>query len=210
MTCNLKQKYFINSHKGVTGIAILLLMASFNQWQNTTAWIYLALHGTYGILWVLKSWIFPDKRFEEKASVIYAAVIWGGLTLYWVSPWILTSQNVQAPAWYMGICISIFGMGLFLHFASDMQKYTALKLRPNHLITDGFWTMVRNPNYLGELLIYTGFGLLAMHWLPLVILLLFIAVEWVPNMRMKDRSLSRYPDFAQYKRRTKMFIPFLF
>jgi protein-S-isoprenylcysteine O-methyltransferase Ste14 len=67
----------------------------------------------------------------------------------------------------------------------------------------------RNPNYLGELLIYVGFGLLAMHWIPMVVLALFVAIVWVPNMLRKDRSLSRYPEFEAYKRQSKMFIPFL-
>jgi protein-S-isoprenylcysteine O-methyltransferase Ste14 len=90
-----------------------------------------------------------------------------------------------------------------------MQKHTALKLHPG-LITDGLWSRTRNPNYFGELLIYLGFGLLAMHWLPLLVLGLIVAAYWIPNMRKKDRSLSRYPGFAAYRERTKLFIPFLF
>ena len=61
----MKQKHFIDSHKGVTFIAVLLMMAWFNQWQNPTAWVYLALHGTYGILWILKGQIFPDAQWEQ-------------------------------------------------------------------------------------------------------------------------------------------------
>jgi hypothetical protein len=64
----MKQKFYIDTHKGVTPLAILAMMALHNQWQNSTAWIYLALHGTYGILWVLKSRFFPDKQWEQQAS----------------------------------------------------------------------------------------------------------------------------------------------
>ncbi len=184
-------------------------MAIYDQWHNPTAWVYLALHGTYGILWVLKSWFFPDKHWAEPTGFGYGLVIWGGLTLYWIAPWLLTWRGVQAPPWYLAICISLNAFGLFFHFASDMQKHTALKLRPG-LVTDGLWSLSRNPNYFGELLIYLGFGLLAMHWLPLVVIALFLAVVWVPNMRKKDRSLSRYAEFAAWKTRTKLFIPFLF
>ena len=81
----LKQKHFIDSHKGVTFIVVLLMMAAFNQWQNPTAWVYLALHGTYGLLWVLKSWIFGDKQWEKATDAGYVFVILGGLTLYWVA-----------------------------------------------------------------------------------------------------------------------------
>jgi len=126
-----------------------------------------------------------------------------------VAPWIITSQGVQDAPWYLAICISIYTLGVFLHFTSDMQKYTTLKLNPGHLITTGLMTRTRNINYFGELLIYGSFVLLARHWLPAAILMAWVLFIWVPNMLKKDRSLSRYLDFNAYKERTKLFIPFL-
>lgn len=207
----MKMKHFIDSHKGATGLFVVILMAVFHQWQNPTAWIYLALHGGYGLLWVLKSRVFPDAAWEKPVSLGYGvAVIWGGLSLYWVAPWLLMSRNVAVPAWYLGMCIGLFTLGVFLHFASDMQKHTALKLFPGHLIQDGLFRYVRNPNYLGELLIYAGFGALAWHWIPLVILAAWVLFYWLPRMRQKDRVLSQYPDFEAYRKRSKLFIPLVF
>jgi protein-S-isoprenylcysteine O-methyltransferase Ste14 len=206
----MKQKYFIDSQKLVTGIFVLALMAVFHQLQNPTAWVYLALHGTYGTLWVMKGRIFPDRSWEQSCSLAYGLVIWAGLCLYWVAPWLIMSQGIQTPAWYLGMCVFLYAMGVFLHFSADMQKYIALKEKPGHLITDGLFSRVRNMNYFGELLIYSGFGLLAMHWLPLLILLAWVFFVWTPRMLRKDRSLSRYPEFADYRARTKLFIPFLF
>ena len=206
----MKQRHFIDSHKAATGLFVLALIAIYDQWDNPTAWVYLALHGTYGLLWVLKSRIFPDKQWEQPTSLGYGLVIWAGLSLYWIAPWLITSQNVQAPPWYLGLCIAIYAVGVFWHFASDMQKSMFLKLKPGHLMTDGLWSRLRNPNYFGELLIYLGFGLLAMHWAPLIVILLFVLIVWLPNMRRKDRSLARYPDFASYKARSKLFLPFVF
>jgi steroid 5-alpha reductase family enzyme len=206
----MKQRHFIDSHKAATGIFVLALIAVYDQWDNPTAWVYLALHGTYGLLWVLKSRIFPDKQWEQPTSLGYGLVIWAGLSLYWIAPWLVTSQDVQAPPWYLGLCIAIYAIGIFWHFASDMQKSLFLKLKSGHLMTDGLWSRLRNPNYFGELLIYLGFGLLAMHWAPLIVILLFVLIVWLPNMRRKDRSLARYPDFASYKARSKLFLPFVF
>lgn len=207
----MKMKYFIDSHKGVTALFVLILMAVYDQWQNPTAWVYLALHGTYGLLWVLKSRVFPDQAWEAPTSWFYGIVaIWGGLSLYWVAPWLLMRNGVQAPAWYLGLAIAIYAIGVFLHFSSDMQKHTALKLAPGRLIQDGLFSRVRNPNYFGELLIYSGFGSLAMHWLPGVILAAWVVFYWLPRMRQKDRILAQYPEFAAYRQRTRLFIPFLF
>lgn len=205
----MKQKHFIDTHKGATAFFVLILILVYRQWNNPTALIYLALHGTYGILWVLKSRIFPDRTWEQRVSLGYGLVIWGGLSLYWIAPWLLVARGVQAPAWYLALCVTLYAFGVFLHFSADMQKHTHLKLCPETLITDGIFARTRNPNYLGELLIYGGFGLLAMHWLPLVNLFTWILIVWLPNMRKKDASLARYPEFPAYRERTAQFIPFL-
>ncbi|PWH14034.1 MAG: steroid 5-alpha reductase [Anaerolineae bacterium] len=205
-----KQKYFIDSHKGITFLAILAMIAWFGRWENITAWTYLALHGTYGILWVLKSRIFPDKQWEIDKGPAYALLILGGLSAYWVSPFLITWQNVNAPAWLIGLTISMNIFGVFFHFTSDMQKYIQLKYHAGHLITDGMFAHSRNINYFGELLIYLSFALLSMHWLPLVILAVFVFGFWLGFMRKKDKSLSRYPEFSEYKKKSKLFIPFLF
>jgi protein-S-isoprenylcysteine O-methyltransferase Ste14 len=206
----MKQKYFIDTHKGATAIFVLILMAIYRQWDNPTAWIYLALHGTYGFLWILKSSIFPDQAWEEKTGLAFGLVIWGSLSLYWIAPWMLMARAVHAPGWYQALCACIFSFGVFFHFASDMQKHVSLQLRPGQLISDGLFARTRNPNYFGELLIYTGFGLLAMHWLPMVILLTWVLVYWLPRMFKKDRILSTLAGFENYKARSKLFIPFLF
>lgn len=206
----MRQQHFIDSHKAATGPVILLLMAVFQQWDNPTAWVYLALHGMYGVLWVLKSHYFPDKQWAQPTNIAYGLVIWGGLSLYWIAPWLLITRGVHAPAWYLGGCVALYVGGVFCHFTADMQKHTTLKLRPGQLMTDGLWSRLRNPNYFGELLIYLGFSLLAMHWAPLLVILLFVLIVWLPNMRKKDRSLARYPEFAAYRARSKFFLPFIF
>jgi len=36
-----------------------------------------------------------------------------------------------------------------------------------------------------------------------------VSAVWVPNMRRKERSLSRYPEFAEYKKRSAWMVPFV-
>jgi protein-S-isoprenylcysteine O-methyltransferase Ste14 len=206
----MKQKYIIDTFKGVSFLVILLMIAGYGQWENTTAWVYLALHGTYGILWVMKSRIFPDKNWEKEVGWVWGVLTAFGLLTYWVAPWLLISRGVECPPWYLAMCVSMNVFGIFLHFVNDMQKYTSLELQPETLITTGMMSRVRNLNYFGELLVYLSLGLLAMHWLPILILVLFVLIYWVPNMHRKDRSLSRYSGFEAYRKRSKWFIPFLF
>jgi len=205
----MKQKHFIDSHKGATAPAVFLLIWYFGQWENTTALIYLALHGSYGIMWVLKSAIFPDKTWEAKCSFWYGLYIWGGLSMYWISPWIIMSTPVENSPMYLGIIVAMFALGVFFHYAADMQKHAYLTLNPGNLITDGLMAKCRNTNYFGELLIYLSFALMTQHWIPLAVLATFMAIIWLPNMRRKDKSLSRYPEYEEYKKRSSLLIPFL-
>jgi protein-S-isoprenylcysteine O-methyltransferase Ste14 len=201
----MKLKHPINAHKGLTALVILAMMAVYQNF-STGPWIYLALHGGYGVLWLLKDRIYPDQRWDAEISVALGVSTFLFLGSYWVAPWLLISRGVQPTGWLLAIAIFFNLLGVFLHYTSDAQKYFTLKYQPG-LITDGFFARCRNTNYLGELFIYGSFALLSLHWLPWLILGAFaIGVFW-PGMRQKDQSLSRYPDFAQYRLQSGFLLP---
>ena len=109
----------------------------------------------------------------------------------------------------MGLCVFIYCIGLFFHFASDMQKTLHLELAPGTLIQTRLWARLRNPNYFGELLIYLSFALLAAHPLSFIIFAGIIVGVWLPGMWAKDQSLKRYKGWDQYERRSYFWIPFI-
>ena len=206
----MKQKHYIDLHKGATFLYILfLIFINDSNVTNINAYVYLALHGTYGILWILKSNIFPDRQWESKCSIWYGLLIWFGLSLYWIAPYIIITDSIESSNWYIAMCISIYIFGVFFHFTSDMQKFIQLHYNPNNLITDVMFAKIRNINYLGELFIYLGFSLLAMSIIPIVALLSFVIIIWIPNMIRKDKSLSKYQNFEEYKKNTNSLFPFI-
>ncbi|WP_017294373.1 methyltransferase family protein [Geminocystis herdmanii] len=204
----MKIKNSINLHKGLTFIFILSVMTIYNNF-NIGAWIYLALHGTYGILWLIKDKIYPDKQWETEISFPLGIILFFILGLYWIAPFILISSNKQPSEILIATAVIINIIGIFLHYSSDAQKYYTLKYHQG-LITEGFFARCRNTNYLGEILIYLSFTLLVNHWLPYVILTGFITLIFVPNMLKKDQSLSRYDEFANYKQSSGLIFPKLF
>jgi steroid 5-alpha reductase family enzyme len=206
----MKLSYFIDTNKGITFAVILGMMAIYHQWGNPTAWVYLALHGTYGLLWALKTQLFPDANWIRKTSLWFGLVSWAALMLYWIPAWLLMSRGVQAPYWLLAICLSLYTFGVFFVFAADMQKFTALKLRPGELITDGMFSLSRNINYFGELLIYVAFALLPLTLWAFLPLLAFIVSFWIPNMLRKEKILASLPGYPEYKKKTRSFFPFLF
>jgi steroid 5-alpha reductase family enzyme len=201
----MKIKHAINLHKALTFLVILGLMVAY---QNFTAgvWVYLALHGTYGIMWLFKDRIYPDRQWEQDIPLGMGIFTFIFLGLYWVAPFILVSSGVEPSPPLIAAAISINLFGVFLHYSSDAQKYYTLKYRPG-LITEGFFARCRNTNYLGEVLIYLAFALLVQHWLPFAILGVFFGLAFLPNMLKKDKSLSRYPEFEQYKANSGLLLP---
>jgi len=55
---------------------------------------------------------------------------------------------------YTGIIISV--CGIILESASDLQKSSAKKINPSRFVDTGLFKIVRCPNYLGEILMWTG------------------------------------------------------
>lgn len=205
-----RARHYIDTHKALVIPVTLLLIAAYDAWSTPLVWIYLALHGTYTVCWLMKSRLFPDRSWERYVPARWGLAVFFGLNLYLLIPWLIVSGNAGTPEpWFVGLCLALTAFGIFWVFTSDMQKTTSLQLQPGVLITDGLWGIVRNPNYFGELLIYLGFVLLPLHLVPPLILLFIVATEWLPRMRRKDRSLSRYGEFAAYERRTKLFIPYV-
>lgn len=204
----MKVKHFINLHKGSTFLFILGLMIAYQNF-SIGPWVYLALHGTYGLVWLLKDRIFPDKQWEQEIALPVGVAGFGIIGLYWVAPFILISRGAEPAPPLIAAAIAINILGIFLHYSSDAQKYYTLKYHSG-LITEGFFARCRNTNYLGEFLIYLAFAMLAMHWLPFLILGGFVAGLFIPNMLKKDRSLARYSDFEAYKAQSGLLLPKLF
>jgi protein-S-isoprenylcysteine O-methyltransferase Ste14 len=198
-------KYPINLSKGLTAVVVMAMMMAYGNF-SIPAWIYLALHGSYGFLWLLKDRIFPDRQWEQKVSMAYGVFVFVALALYWLPGWWLISTHHQPAPAVIGAAVALNMFGVMLHFSSDAQKYFTLKYKPG-LITEGFFARCRNTNYLGELMIYTGFAILSGSWIGFIGITGFFIGAFVPNMIKKDRSLSRYPEFAQYKKQARFLIP---
>ena len=60
--------HVINFFKGITlPLCLLLIYATSNV--SARACLYAALHGSYGIVWVLKDTIFPDRSFRVRLTL---------------------------------------------------------------------------------------------------------------------------------------------
>jgi len=202
----MKTSTFINAHKILVSPVVLFLMYYFDNW-STEAFIYLSLHGTYSLLWLIKHQSFPDARFSEKQPFwIGVFFIFLPLAGYYIAPYILISKHLILPPYLIGLVLFIYIFGVFMHYVSDAQKYFILQNKKG-LIDYGLFSKIRNPNYLGEIMIYIAFATMSLHWLPFIILSGWVFGFFVRNMIAKDQSLSRHQNFAAYKKKTGLLFP---
>jgi protein-S-isoprenylcysteine O-methyltransferase Ste14 len=201
-----KAAWVINLQKAGTLPFVLGLMAVYDNW-STTAWVYAALHGSYGLCWLLKDRVYPDPNWEGRVTIPAAFMMWAlVLGLYWIAPFLLISSGYEAAPAVLGGATILYALGVVLMMGSDAQKYFVLKAKRG-LITDGFFARVRHPNYLGEMMLYASFAIVAGHLLPWLVLAWVWIGVFVPNMLRKERSMSRYPQWEAYKSRSGFLIP---
>lgn len=202
----LKASWVINAQKGGTFFFVLALMWHFECW-TPTAWTYAALHGSYGLCWLLKDAVFPDPNWNKRVTFASAVMMWvGALGLYWVAPVIIVVQRVDAPLWLLCAASITYVLGVVVMMGSDAQKFFTLKVQKG-LITTGFFARVRHPNYLGEMMLYGSFAALSLHWAPWLVLAWVWLGVFVPNMLQKERSMSRYAEWPAYEARSGFLIP---
>jgi protein-S-isoprenylcysteine O-methyltransferase Ste14 len=208
-----KLSWVINFQKAGTFILVAALMWYYQNF-STAAFLYLALHGSYGFVWLIKDLSFPDSGWQKKVTIGGGLVaFFGVLFWYWVIAWLLIKQPVRPDyplpeaAWF-ALCTALCVLGCVVMIAADAQKYYTLKFQKG-LIDSGIHRYIRHPNYLGEIMIYAAFGLMAWHWLAALILLSVWLLVFVPNMVAKERSLSRHPGWAAYKKRSGWILPFI-
>jgi protein-S-isoprenylcysteine O-methyltransferase Ste14 len=200
----------INFQKGGTLPFVAALMAWYGN-GSAEAWVYLALHGTYGLAWLLKDLAFRDRRWEVRVTLGGAFMAFAlVLGPYWLFPWLLISgvlgPRLPAPGWLLALAVGVHTLGLAVMVAADAQKNFLLRVRSG-LIQDGLFARTRNPNYLGEMMVYAAYALLVRHWLPWLVLGIIWSLVFLPYMLMKEASLSRYPEWAAYRARTGLLLP---
>jgi hypothetical protein len=85
-----KFSWVINFQKAGTFLFLLALIAWYDN-MSTGVWIYTAMQGSYGLVWILKDTAFPDPGWQRRLTI--QCVYWrAGLVL---GIWVVTDiRNV--------------------------------------------------------------------------------------------------------------------
>ena len=163
------------------------------------------------------------KNGEKKMPVFVLATIWVTVSLLYVaqvSPRRFRYDNA-ATDWIVpvvGFAVSVFG--LILESIADKQKSAQKKVRPDMVATQGLYKMCRCPNYLGEILFWTGVfisGITAYatvgQWITAVVAYICIVfIMFNGAQRLEKRQMARYgenEEYNTYANKTPIIIPLL-
>ena len=168
-----------------------------------------------------------DGRFDQlKTSPIRFLVPWTlqGLWVF-LTMIVVIVINSQADSGtplgiWDGIGLSIWILGFGIEAIADKQK-TVFNTEPNNQgkwIDSGLWSYSRHPNYLGEILLWTGIaffgiscftGLERVAWVsPIFIYLLLTKVSGIPIL--DKRALEKWgddPEYQKYRENTPALLP---
>ncbi len=163
------------------------------------------------------------KNDEKKMPVFVLATIWVCVAVLYVaqvSPMLFRYDNgvkdIIVPI--VGFLVSIFG--LVLESIADKQKSQQKKERPDMVATKGLYKICRCPNYLGEILFWTGVfisGITAYltvgQWITAI--LAYICIVYIMfngAQRLEKRQMARYGENEEYNKyadTTPIIIPLL-
>jgi protein-S-isoprenylcysteine O-methyltransferase len=111
--------------------------------------------------------------------------------------------------------IALFALGLVTTIASrrrlgknwvDLEE--AQILGGHQLVTTGLYRWIRHPIYTADLLLFAGLQLALQSWLVLAVIPLIVVLVR-QSAREEVQLEAAFPGYAEYRRRTKRFIPFV-
>lgn len=209
---------FIFSYEGTMQERMLLLVVSIwggrllwhlarRNWNKPEDYRYTNMRKAWGDTFVALKAFFKVFFLQGVLLFIIALPI---IHTFAVSP------QTDTFSWWQMLGVGLWIIGFIFEVGGDYQleQFRMNPANKGHLLTSGFWSLTRHPNYFGEALTWWGIFLIAFRqlsdaWLlisPLLITLLLLFVSGVPILEKKYKDR---PDFQEYAKCTPKFVPFI-
>ena len=139
-----------------------------------------------------------------------------------VTAGIFVALNFRAAALPCGQIFAIAGVvvfvaGLILRWWAiiTLGRFFTVDVtieKEHELVERGPFRIVRHPSYTGVLLAFVGLALSLRNWAALLVILLPIGAAFIRRMDVEEDALSRAlgPHYADYMKRTKRLVPFVY
>ena len=185
-------------------------------------------------LWTLRLGLFlfyrvikdgKDKRFDElKTNFLKFMTVWtmsGTWVFITASPAIaaLSSNKINDNLIFITIGSLLWVLGFIIEVISDRQKRKFKKKNDDGYITSGLWAYSRHPNYVGEIMLWTGITIISFPSLegfqlitlisPVFVYLLLTKVSGLNILEENaDKKWGKEQAYRDYKNNTPLLFPF--
>jgi len=87
--------------------------------------------------------------------------------------------------------------------------YSVSKIDRHELIQSGLYKWIRNPAYLGQLMVFVGLAASLSNWLSIVFMIIPILLGYSHRIRIEEKFMAmQFGDsYSEYQKRTKKLIP---
>ena len=160
---------------------------------------------------------------NEKMNVLTKFFIWIPCVLLYVtqvSPIFFGLYNQTQVTWVSYVGLVIMACGFALEATADIQKTKAKKKAPKMFCTNGLFKFVRCPNYLGEIVLWTGVLITGFdslvsigQWIVALIGylgILYVMFSGTRRLELRqDEAYGQLEAYQDYKHKTPILIPFI-
>ena len=176
--------------------------------------VFAVVWAAFGIYWLAAAFFMKRGRVSWTRELRIRGVIFV-LAIVLSRLGAFTGYGVNSELWRIGfgLVLFIFGLGFAvwarLNIGRNWGTPMSQKETPES-VTSGPYRLVRNPIYTGILVAGAGTAI-ALSWQWLIVVAL-AGIYFVYSAVVEDRYLAeQFPDtYPEYKRSTKMLVPFIF
>ena len=135
---------------------------------------------------------------------------------------VFVAQNFRAAAlphgrMFASAGVVLFVAGLILRWWAiiTLGRFFTVDVtieKDHELVERGPFRIVRHPSYTGVLLAFVGLALSLGNWAALLVILIPIGAAFIHRMNVEEDALSRAlgARYAEYMKRTKRLVPFIY
>ena len=116
---------------------------------------------------------------------------------------------------FVGLIVMGSGLGLRVWATLTLGRYytgTLMILEDHKVVSEGPYSVVRHPGYLGDILLWSGFGVISSSLVLVVLFPAMFAIVYAYRISVEERMLVRelWDGYVQYQKRTRKIIPLVY
>lgn len=213
------------------GIAILLLYGkTLSMWTILMCVLFIVYGirlGGFLLIREIKSASYRKTldhatKTEKPMPIFVKATIWACVSVMYVlqvSPVFYRAANGDTANIFAIIGTIIMAIAILIESQADKQKSAAKKLNPNRFCDTGLYTIVRCPNYLGEVLFWTGVlisgigAVKGLQWIIAIlgyILIVYVMLSGAKRLELRqNKNYGDNPEYQAYVKKTPIIFPLI-